>query len=152
MSYQYGYPLVPVRTDQRTPNGAVVAIAWICAVLTLLYMLPWAIAATRGKSNQAMIGVVNLLVGWSLIGWIVSLVMACMAHQMVGAPVAVLVAPAPTQQPTYGHGPVQDATPPPAQLPAVSSATPVPPGWYPAPGNQGHEYWDGTRWTGHRAP
>ena len=72
MSYQYGYPQVPVRTDQRTPNAAVVAIAWICAVLTLLYMLPWAIAATRGKSNQAMIGVdiARVTNSINLAGWL----------------------------------------------------------------------------------
>jgi len=153
MSYQYGYaPQAPVRTDQRPQNGALVAIAWICTVLTMLYMLPWAIAASRGKSNQAMVGVVNLLLGWSFIGWVVALVMACTAHQVVHVPVAVLVAP--TQQ-AYGQpaytqaAPVQDA---PAQLPSVSSAAPIPAGWYASPGSQGQEYWDGARWTGHRAP
>jgi hypothetical protein len=172
MSYQYGYALqAPVHTDQRPQNGAVVAIAWVCAVLTLLYMLPWAIAATRGKSNQAMVGVINLLLGWSFIGWVVSLVMACTAHQVVHVPVAVLVAP-PQQaygqqygqarygqstfgQPAYAQTPppVQDApVNQPAELPSVPSAAPVPAGWYASPSNQGQEYWDGTRWTGHRAP
>jgi hypothetical protein len=71
-----------VMTDART-NGAEVAIAWILTVLTLGYMLPWAIAATRGKSNSWAVGLVNFLLGWTFIGWIVALVMACTAHQVV---------------------------------------------------------------------
>lgn len=55
--------------------------AWIVAVITLGYMLPWAVAATRGKSNAGAIGWINLLLGWSVIGWIVALVMAASSHQ-----------------------------------------------------------------------
>lgn len=54
--------------------------AWIIAIITLGYMLPWAIAATRGKSNSGAIGWLNLLLGWSIIGWVIALVMACGAH------------------------------------------------------------------------
>ena len=57
--------------------------AWVIAVCTLGYMLPWAVAATRGKSNAGAIGWINLLLGWTLIGWIVALVMACGAHQTI---------------------------------------------------------------------
>ena len=91
-------------TDQTPASGAVVAIAWVCAVCTLGYMLPWAVAATRGRSNQLAVGLINLLLGWSLTGWIVSLVIACQAHAAVGIwPVLGPVAgwyPAPTG---YGH-------------------------------------------------
>ena len=118
-------------TDQRTVDGAVLALAWICAVLTLGYMLPWAIAATRGRPNQAAIGLINFLLGWSLIGWIVALVMACQAH-------AVLVA--------GGYAPVGGYSP-------VGTGGALPPAdWYPAPNGHGQEYWDGATWTGHRAP
>lgn len=54
-----------------------VAVAWIVAVLSLGYMLPWAVAETRGRPNSGAIGVLNLLAGWTLIGWIAALVMAC---------------------------------------------------------------------------
>lgn len=47
-------------------------------------MLPWAVAATRGKSNATAVALINLLLGWTLIGWIVALVMACGAHQVAG--------------------------------------------------------------------
>lgn len=58
-------------------------LAWLIALVTLGYMLPWAIAATRGKSNSGAIGLLNLLLGWTVIGWIVALVMACTKHQAV---------------------------------------------------------------------
>ncbi|MDQ2754001.1 MAG: superinfection immunity protein [Actinomycetota bacterium] len=63
-------------TDRRDKSTQAV-IAWILTVLTLFYFSPWAIAATRGKSNSGMIGLLNFLLGWTLIGWIVALVMAC---------------------------------------------------------------------------
>lgn len=119
-------------TDQRPASGAVVAIAWILTVLTFGYFLPWAIAATRGKSNQAAIGLINLLLGWTLIGWIVALVMACTAHQVVGS----------TSQSTYV---VMNA-------PGAGVVPPIPAGWYPSPDGPGQRYWDGAAWTEHRAP
>ena len=59
-------------------------LAWIITVLTAGYMLPWAIAATRGKGNTGTIFWINLLLGWSIIGWIVALVMSLSSHQAVG--------------------------------------------------------------------
>jgi hypothetical protein len=118
-------------TDQRPVNGAVVAIAWVVTVLTVGYMLPWAIAATRGTSNQAAVGLVNLLLGWTFVGWVVALVMACRAHRVVVFPGAMVVA---------------------QQVPGAVTAGSAPAGWYPAPGASGQRYWDGAAWTGHHAP
>jgi len=56
-------------------------VAWIVAILTLGYMLPWAIAATRGKINSGAIFWLNLLLGWTVVGWIIALVMSASAHQ-----------------------------------------------------------------------
>jgi len=123
-------PQPAVVTDQRVVSGAVVAIAWVCAIFSFGYMLPWAVAASRGRSNQAAIGLVNLFLGWSFIGWVVSLVMACQAHAVrMVAPVNVMLA---------------------AQVVAQPGTAPA--GWYPSPAGYGQEYWDGQRWTGHRAP
>lgn len=61
------------------PISATISI--VVAVLTLGYMLPWMVAALRGKSNHWAIFFVNLLVGWTLIGWVIALVMAAGAHQ-----------------------------------------------------------------------
>jgi len=80
------YAHVPqVVTDQRDVNGAIMAIAWFVAFFTAFYMLPWAIAATRGKANHGAIAVVNLFLGWSIIGWIVALIMACGSHRPIPA-------------------------------------------------------------------
>lgn len=64
----------------KTAKPVQATTAWIIAILTMGYMLPWAIAATRGKSNSGAIGWLNLLLGWSVIGWIIALVMACGVH------------------------------------------------------------------------
>lgn len=58
-------------------GGGTVAAAWIIAVLTLGYMLPWAVAAARGRPNHGAIALLNLFTGWTLVGWIAALVMAC---------------------------------------------------------------------------
>jgi hypothetical protein len=127
-------------TDRRDPGAAVVVTAWVLTVLTLGYFLPWAIAATRGRSNQAAIGLIDLLLGWTLIGWIAALVMACQAHAVVGM---------------GGHAMVVVAQ----QFPQAQFSGPVPqptvgpgPGWYPSPSGPGQQYWDGSAWTEHRAP
>jgi hypothetical protein len=70
-------------TNDSTGKPVQATTAWIIAIVTLGYMLPWAVAATRGKSNAGAIGWINLLLGWTLIGWIIALVMACGAHQTV---------------------------------------------------------------------
>ncbi|MDT9593580.1 superinfection immunity protein [Nocardioides zeae] len=70
-------------TDRRgRPISVIVSV--VLAIVTLGYFLPWMIAALRGKANAWTIFWVNLLVGWTLIGWIVALVMACSSHQVVG--------------------------------------------------------------------
>lgn len=67
-------------------NVVLVGVAWSCAVLSAGYMLPWAIAATRGKANHGSIAAINLLLGWTIVGWVAALVMACGTHR-VGSPV-----------------------------------------------------------------
>jgi hypothetical protein len=86
VSYGHGngyqpQPYAAVLTDART-NTVEITLAWVITVLTLGYMLPWAVAASRGKSNSWAIGLVNFLLGWTVVGWVVALVMACMAHQV----------------------------------------------------------------------
>jgi hypothetical protein len=77
-----GYQVaVAPQTDRKFGNTGETVCAWVLAVLTLGYLFPWAVAASRGKSNSAAIALVNLFAGWSVIGWVVALVMACGAHQ-----------------------------------------------------------------------
>lgn len=46
-----------------------------------LYFIPTIIAFARGKSNKAAILALNFFLGWSLIGWVVSLVWALANEQ-----------------------------------------------------------------------
>ena len=69
-------------TDQQArPVSAVVAI--VVALLTGGYMLPWAIAALRGNANTWPVFWVNLLLGWTVIGWVVALVMSIREHRVL---------------------------------------------------------------------
>ena len=72
-----------VVTDRKNrPASSVVAI--VVAILTGGYMLPWAVAALRGKSNHWTIFWINLLGGWTVILWIVALVMSFGSHRTIG--------------------------------------------------------------------
>lgn len=66
-------------------NGEVVtAMVGAVAVLGItiaVYMLPWIVALMRHKRSTAGIFVCNLFLGWTLIGWVVSLVWAFTTDQ-----------------------------------------------------------------------
>jgi len=57
-------------------------VAVIVAILSGGYMLPWAIAAVRDVPHWSVFWV-NLLLGWTVVGWIVALVMALRAQKLV---------------------------------------------------------------------
>ena len=76
-------PSAPVVVTDARVSAVEVAFAWVLTVLTGGYLLPWAIAATRGRSNSGSIALVNLLLGWTVVGWVVALVMACTKHRVV---------------------------------------------------------------------
>lgn len=67
-------------SDQRSrPVSSIVAV--ISAILTAGYLLPWAIAAVRGNANAWSVFWVNLLLGWTVVGWIIALVMSIREHK-----------------------------------------------------------------------
>ena len=66
--------------DRSWTTTKVVAV--IVAIVTAGYMLPWAIAAVRDVPHWAVFWV-NLLLGWTIIGWIVALVMSLRAQRLV---------------------------------------------------------------------
>jgi len=45
-------------------------------IAALLYFIPTIVAITRHVPNTGSVIVINLLLGWSLIGWVVALAMA----------------------------------------------------------------------------
>lgn len=90
-------------------------------VALFFYFLPTIIAASRKVVNSGSVLVINLLLGWTLVGWAVALAMA------VRTQAVPYVAPA---QPLASPGP--------------------PPGWYPDPhGSGGQRWWSGYGWTHH---
>lgn len=62
---------------ERYQTGTVTkVIAVVLAILTGGYLLPWAIAVLRDLRSHVSVLLVNLLLGWTIIGWIVALVMS----------------------------------------------------------------------------
>ena len=45
-------------------------------ILSLFYLLPFAIAFHKKRVNTGAIFALNLFLGWTLIGWVISLVWA----------------------------------------------------------------------------
>ena len=78
---QHAYP--PYVITDRSPKTGQAVVGWILTLMTGGYMLPWAIAATRGKSNTALIGWLTFLLGWTVVGWVIFLVMACRPHRQL---------------------------------------------------------------------
>ena len=139
-SAPYGWGPGQVVTDRQVPDTALVVVGWVLAVVTVGYMLPWAVAVSRGKANHGPIALINVLLGWSLIGWIVALVMACQAHQVISGQGTMNVVMA-QQFPNAQF----------AGAPSAFQTGPVA-GWYPSPDGIGQRYWDGQAWTDHTAP
>ena len=132
MSYPvpYGYTTQIVAPLPRRSSTAHIVVAWVLAIASGLYLLPWAIAATRNKQRLAPIVLINIFLGWSLVGWIVALVMACTSDQ----PAAVVI----THQPIgYGTSPLPAYGPP-----GFSGYQPsgYPPANYPQAGYQPANY------------
>jgi hypothetical protein len=69
-----------ITDKQARPISATIAV--VVAVLTLGYMLPWMIAALRGKSNHWGVFWLNLLLGWTLLGWAAAFVMSVLPHRI----------------------------------------------------------------------
>ena len=57
-------------------------VAVIVAILTGGIMLPWAIAAVRDVPHWGVFWV-NLLLFWTIVGWIIALVMALRRQRLV---------------------------------------------------------------------
>lgn len=49
-------------------------IAWTVAALTLGYMLPWALAVQRNMPRHRSLGILNLALGWTGLGWILAMI------------------------------------------------------------------------------
>lgn len=72
-----------VVTDKQD-RARLALFAWAATFGTCGYLLPWAVATTRGKANADVIGLLNLLTGWTVVGWFVALGMAVGRHRIAG--------------------------------------------------------------------
>jgi hypothetical protein len=87
-------------------------IAWVLAVVTGFYLLPWAVSATRNRTNVGATALVNLFLGWTLVGWIVALVMACGSERPIVLVQHTYAAPLPPWTPPQQQWTQQQWTPP----------------------------------------
>lgn len=85
--------------------GGVILLLFLILLGIVWYFLPTVIAKLRHMNNLGGIFIVNLLAGWTLVGWIIALVMACSQQ------------PAPMAYPPMGYG-----YPPPGYGPPGSDA------------------------------
>jgi hypothetical protein len=118
--------------------GRALLLVVLAVAGTVLYFLPTIVGAARGAARMGVIFLLNLLFGWSLVGWLVALVLALRA-----APPVLHPGP-PPGAPWGGAVPPRQVPPPPAGPPA---------GWYPDPGGSGGlRLWDGRTWTAQLRP
>lgn len=66
--------------DRSWTTTKIVAI--VVAVLTGGYMAPWAVAAVRDVRHWSVFWV-NLLLGWTIIGWVIALVMSLRSQRLI---------------------------------------------------------------------
>lgn len=72
-----------VRVEPANPSWtATKVVAVIVAIVTVGYMAPWAIAAVRDVPHWSVFWV-NLLLGWTIIGWVIALVMSLRRQRLV---------------------------------------------------------------------
>lgn len=72
-----------VRVEPRDKSWTVTkVVAVVVAILSAGYMASWAVAAVRDVKHWGVFWV-NLLLGWTIIGWIVALVMSLRAQRLV---------------------------------------------------------------------
>ena len=58
-----------------------------------LYFVPWIVALSRDHHQRLAIGILNLVAGWSVVGWIVALVWACTVVRQAAPPAPRASAP-----------------------------------------------------------
>lgn len=57
--------------------GQILGTVFILSIVAFLYLLPMFVA--RGKQNRAAITVLNVLLGWTFLGWVGALIWAMVA-------------------------------------------------------------------------
>ena len=94
-----------------TGGGAAVAVVLLILIGIAFCFIPTIVGVIRKVPNLGSIIVINIFLGWSLIGWVVALAMAARTVPASGTQVIIQQPPAPPQGPQQ-PGPMP---PPPAQ-------------------------------------
>jgi hypothetical protein len=73
----YNAPFVQAQAAPRAPapvTSGRVLVGILVSVFTFGYLIPWSIAFARRHNKQVPIFLINLLLGWTLIGWVAALI------------------------------------------------------------------------------
>jgi Superinfection immunity protein len=62
-------------------NAAVGLVIWLAAIAA--YFIPTVIAWIRHVPHRGSVTVINVFLGWTVIGWVVALAMACRSRPVV---------------------------------------------------------------------
>lgn len=65
-------------------DGSDGRFALFVLIAAAVYLLPTVVALARGHRNRASIMVVNIMLGWTLLGWVISMTWAVAAAPQVG--------------------------------------------------------------------
>jgi hypothetical protein len=112
-------------------GAALVFIILLIAAGAIAYFLPMIIALIRKSPDVPMVILINLLLGWSVVGWIVALVMACGNRQPI-VQVTNVTPAGPGWQPPFGMPP-SGGQPPVGHLPPVAAPPDQQAYWNPGP-------------------
>jgi len=69
------WPFVLFACDASDP-GSIIAGFILFVILIFVYFIPTVVANANRKVNTSAIFVLNLLLGWTLVGWVIALVWA----------------------------------------------------------------------------
>jgi hypothetical protein len=72
----WGYSMTLPSPDEADDGSLDPRLVCALALVTLGYLLPWAVAVLRRQEKAAAIGLINLLTGWTVVGWFICLAMA----------------------------------------------------------------------------
>lgn len=76
---EVGQPTASLDATTKTTGGIILGLLCLSVPGLALYVLPPIVAARRGHPNTLPILLLSILLGWTLIGWALALVWACLS-------------------------------------------------------------------------